>query len=284
MLRNRATQSLTLQPSVGEQPVRIAVGTITQDSNDRVTPAQLLRHFLRGHHIQRGASTEVQTLLIQAAVDHLDRLLVRDVKRSVQQTNIRLQVIRDTALANTLSDTATGALNQVPATLDIAVQHTARRIGKETLNLSITDSLQVARDTSQSTTGTRSTSESVNLTVRLRPDLRTSRLDMRLAVGGVVELVRPDGVVQGLGVPTSLVVVVLRVVECDGGDGVDFGTEETQQVDLALRLGVRHVDDQLVALGAADVGESDSGVSCRAFHHRTAGLQESLSLRILDDE
>lgn len=46
---------------------------------------------------------------------------------------------------------------------------------------------------------------------------------MGAAVGRVVELVGPDGVIEALGVASSLVVVVLGVVERHGRDGVHFG-------------------------------------------------------------
>ena len=104
---------------------------------------------------------------------------------------------------------------------------------------------------------------------------------MRLAVGGVVELVCPDGVVERLGVAFGLVVVVVWVLEGDGGDGADVGSQQAQQVDLALRLCVGHVDDQVVALGAADVGETDAGVASGAFNDGSAGLEETALLCVL---
>lgn len=81
-----------------------------------------------------------------------------------------------------------------------------------------------------------------------------------------------------------LVVVVLRVVERHRGDRVDLRAQKTQQINLALRLGVGHVDNEIVALGAADVGKANSRVTGRALDDGTAGLQESLFLRILDNE
>lgn len=81
-----------------------------------------------------------------------------------------------------------------------------------------------------------------------------------------------------------LVVVVLWVVESDCWNRVHLGAEETQKVNLALRLCVGHVDDQLVALGPADVRETNSGISCCSLHNCTARLQKTPLLRILDDE
>lgn len=81
-----------------------------------------------------------------------------------------------------------------------------------------------------------------------------------------------------------LVVVVLWVVKSDCWNRVHLRTEETQKVNLALRLCVGHVDDQLVALGPADVCETNSGISCGPLHNCTARLQKTPLLRILDDE
>lgn len=50
-------------------------------------------------------------------------------------------------------------------------------------------------------------------------------MDMRGSVGGIIELIGPDCVVEGLGVAAGLVVVVLGVVECDGCGGVSGGRE-----------------------------------------------------------
>lgn len=59
-----------------------------------------------------------------------------------------------------------------------------------------------------------------------------------------------------------LVVVVLWIVERDSRDGVDFCAEKSEEVDLALRLRIWHVDHELVAFGTADVCEANTGVSC----------------------
>ena len=79
-------------------------------------------------------------------------------------------------------------------------------------------------------------------------------------------------------------VVVLWVLESDGGHRADVGAEQAQQVDLALRLGVGHVDDEVVALGAADVGEAYARVARGALDDGAAGLEEAGFLGVLDDE
>jgi hypothetical protein len=72
--------------------------------------------------------------------------------------------------------------------------------------------------------------------------------------------------------PPRLVVVVLRVVKRHCGDWVHFRTQQSQKINLALRLRVRHVDDKLIPLGPADVGESNTRVARCSFNDGAAGL------------
>lgn len=127
------------------------------------------------------------------------------------------------SIKHTFSDGTATTLNKRAAALDVRVEDTARRIGQEDLGLAVALLLQEPGNSSQGTSSTGRAGESVNLTVQLLPDLRSSGLDMGAAVGRVVELVGPDGVLEALGVASSLVVVVLGVVECHGRDGVHFG-------------------------------------------------------------
>ncbi len=165
------------------------------------------------------------------------------------------------------------------------MQHAAWRVSKPALHAPFALLLQVARGARQRASGAGSGDEAIELAaVGLLPDLRAGRLDVRLAVGGVVELVGPDGVVEALGVPLGLVVVVLRVVERDGGHRVNLGAEHAEEVNLLLRLRVGHVDDTLVPLGAANVREADARVAGGALDDGAAGLDQPLLLGVLHDE
>lgn len=124
---------------------------------------------------------------------------------------------------HTLGDRRTATLDKGAARLDIAVQNTTGRIGQKDLCLSVRLLLQEPSNSSKGTTSAGGASETIDLTLQLLPDLGSSGLDMGLTVGGVVELVGPDGVVEGFGVAGGLVVVVLGVVECHGGDWVHLG-------------------------------------------------------------
>jgi hypothetical protein len=50
-----------------------------------------------------------------------------------------------------------------------------------------------------------------------------------------------------------------------------------------LRLCVRHVDDEVVALGTADVGEANAGVARGSFYYCSAGFEKTAVLGILND-
>ena len=106
------------------------------------------------------------------------------------------------------------------------MEHTSGRVCKEALDTAVADGLQVAGDASNGASGATGTGKSIDVAARLVPNLGTSRLDMRTAVGNVVKLVRPDGIVEALGVSLGLVVVVLGVVKGDSGHRIDLGSEE----------------------------------------------------------
>ena len=103
------------------------------------------------------------------------------------------------------------------AVLNQFVKYTSGRVRQPSLDSSITLLLQVPRDTCQCSARTCCADECVEISAPgLFPDLRTSGGDVSASVGRVVELVCPDGIVERFSVSRGLVVVVLRVVECDG--------------------------------------------------------------------
>jgi hypothetical protein len=48
-------------------------------------------------------------------------------------------------------------------------------------------------------------------------------------------------------------------------------------------LCVGHVDDKVVALGAADVGEANAGIAGGSFDYGPTGLEKAAVLGVLDD-
>ncbi|KAJ0162558.1 hypothetical protein CTA2_4379, partial [Colletotrichum tanaceti] len=283
MLGYRAQELLLGEPLAGEQPVGVAVGAVAQDGDDGVALADLLGDLLGGDDVEGRAGAQIQALLVEAAVDHLDALLVGDGQRAVDEADVGLEVVRDAALADALGDAGPRALDELAAGRDVRVQHAAGRVGEERLDAAAADVLEVPRDAGERARGARGAGEGVDAAARLLPDLGPRGLDVGAAVGRVVELVRPDGVVEPLGVAPRLVVVVVRVLERHGGHGVDLGAQQPQQVDLALGLRVGHVDDELVALGAAHVREADARVAGGALDDGAAGLEEPALLGVLDD-
>ena len=164
------------------------------------------------------------------------------------------------------------------------MQHGAWWIGQEALDPPVALLLQIPRYACERASRTRGTGEGVDFATCLVPDLGTSSLDMRLSVGHVVELVRPDGVLKPVRVSLRLVVVVLWVVKRYRRYWVYLCTEQSQQVDLSLRLCVWHVDYQSISFGTADVCETNASVSGCALDDGAARLQETLALGVLDDE
>lgn len=273
MLGNGVEQLLLLEPFPREEAVCVSVGAVAQNGDDSVARTHLFCNLLRSGYIEGTGSSKVQTFFVQAAVNHVDAVSVGNVDRVVEQVDIGLQVVGDAALANSLCDTAALSLTQLAAGLDVAVKNTAWGIGNDALDAAVADGLEVSRDAGNGTSSTAGASKGIDVTTSLIPDLGAGGLDVGAAIGDVVELISPDSVVEALGVAASLVVVVLWVLKGDGRHGVDFGTEQSQEVNLALRLSVGHVDDQLVAPVATHVGKTDTSVASSALDDSTSRLQ-----------
>lgn len=59
---------------------------------------------------------------------------------------------------------------------------------------------------------------------------------MRLGIRCVVKLIRPNRVVESLGVISSEVVIIFWIVVRDRRDWVNFRAEHTEEVNLLLTL------------------------------------------------
>lgn len=233
MFRDGLPQVLTLQPFVTEQTVGIAIGTVTKHGHDGVVGTEFLRHLFRSHDVEGAAGTEVQALLVQTPVDHFDALLVRDGQRPVEIFDFVRQVVRHAPLTDALGYAAAGPLLELSSRGYIGVEDRARWIGKEAFHAAVADILEIASHARQCATCACRAGKCVDFAVGLRPDFRPGCLDMCPSVGGVVELVGPHGAVfgvfllQSFCVSLGLPVVVFRVLPRDGGDRVDFSTEES---------------------------------------------------------
>lgn len=103
MLRECVRKTLGLDPLLAEQTRLVAVGAVAQDRDNVLAGAQLLGHLDRGHHVQGRRGADVDTFLVQESVNHLERLGIGDLQRVVNQLDVGLQVLGDTALTNTYS-------------------------------------------------------------------------------------------------------------------------------------------------------------------------------------
>ena len=153
------------------------------------------------------------------------------------------------------------------------MQDATRRVRQPHLRLATALLLQIPPDARERAASTSSSNERINSAGRLCPNLRARGPVMRVRIGGVVELVRPDRAWQRAGKVARLVVVVPRVVVRHGGNRSYVGTEHSQKVDLLLTLRVWHVDHAGVAFGTADVRQADTRVARCAFHDCSAWLE-----------
>ena len=153
------------------------------------------------------------------------------------------------------------------------MQDAARRVRQPHLRPPAAPLLQIPPHARERAARARRGDERIDSATRLRPNLGARRAVVRVRVGGVVELVRPDGAARRARVVPRLVVVVARVVVGHRGHGPHVGAEHAQQVDLLLALRVWHVDHAGVPLCAADVRQADARVARRAFHDCAAGLE-----------
>lgn len=186
-------------------------------------------------------------------------------------------------MADAFGDAGPAPVAELAAADDVRVQDAAGRVGQVGLHTAVGDRFEVSRDAAEGSRRAGGAGEGVDPAGGLVPDLRAGGFEVGAPVGHVVELVGPDGVGDGGGVAAGLVVVVVRMVVGDGGDRVDGRAQEPEQVDLALGLRVWHVDDEIVAPGAADVREPDAGVARRAFDDGAAGAEVALLFGIPDD-
>lgn len=282
MVGDMRDETLRFEPHSREQTSLVSVSTVTENSNDGAALSFSLRELDSGPDVERGGRTNVETFLVKKSVDHVNGGRVGHVDSARQEREIGGEVVGDSTLSDTLGDRA------VTFSLDLTIlnqieQHTSRRVRQPSLNTSVTLLSQIPSHTGKGTTSTGRANESIELAaIGLFPDFRTGRDDVGISVGDIIKLVSPDGVLKGSSVSGSLVVVVLRVVKSDGRDRPDVGTQHPQQVNLLLRLSVRHVDDTLVSLGPADMSKTYPSVTSGTLNNSATRSDETLLLGVLD--
>lgn len=198
--------------------------------------------------------------------------------------NVILHVVRDTTLPDALGDTRTGSFIERAATLDVAVENGSGRIGEIRLHPSVALLLQDSRDTGPGATSPCRTGEPINLALRLLPDFRPRGLDVGTPIGRIVKLVRPDCILETLRVTLRLPIIIVGIIESDGRYRIDFRAQHAKEINFFLGLRVGHVNHALVPPRPTDVSQTYSRIARRPFHHRTARLDQSPLLSVLDDE
>ena len=154
---------------------------------------------------------------------------------------------------STFSDRAPRPLIQLTPADHVAVQDAAGRVREPHLRPAAAHLLQVPPDARKRAAGPGRRDERVDGAPRLRPNFGARRAVMRVRVGRVVELIRPDRAGRRARVVPRLVVVVPRVVVRHRRHGAYVRAQHAQEIDLLLALRVRHVDHAVVAPRAADV-------------------------------
>ena len=153
--------------------------------------------------------------------------------------------------------------------------------------------MQELANTSQGAARTRRADKSVKHAVCLLPNLRTGRTIVRIRIGGIIELVGPNRVGDAFCIVPRLVVIVLRVLVRDCGNGVYLRAQHAQEIYLLLTLAISlrfanpmhrgghdhkthlsiwHEDDAFISLGSAHMRETYTGVSGSPFDNSASWL------------
>src|SRR5690606_25985269 len=200
-----------------------------------------------------------------------DGFVIRDLPGVVDHDT--LEVLRDAALSDALGYGAAFGLELARGV--VTVKCRPRRVCEANLNV-LALGLEANGDATQRSPGTDGAAEAIHLSARLFPDFLGRCLDVSLAVGNIVELVRPDraiglGFREGFGKTCGVLHVVVRIPVWDRGHFHQGGAEQAQRVFLLLRLGLRNDDHRPEAHGGADYRQADARIARRAFHDRPAG-------------
>ena len=205
-------------------------------------------------------------------VEHLNkRLLVGDLVEHVGAE--ALEIGGDPALPDALGDRGALGLG-----LAVAVEREEARshgIGERDLDAL---GLKEGPDAGNGSAGPDGAGEAGHGAAGLLPDFRPRRVDVGLAVGGVVELVGPDraraaAAGERLGEAPRVADVVVGILVGGGGDLDELGSGEAEHVLLLLALGLGDDDHGPEPHRGADEGESDAGVSGGPLDDGPAGAQ-----------
>jgi hypothetical protein len=106
---------------------------------------------------------------------------------------------------------------------------------------------------------------------------------MSVAIGGVVELIGPDGVRQLGGQAPGHFLILVGIAVGHRGHLAQLRSQCLDNLVLLGGLVVRHDDDAAISARVAHVGKPDTGVARGPLDHRPAGLQHAPPLGIQHD-
>src|SRR6185312_686486 len=229
--------------------------------------------------IDAARAAEEEAFLAQQAVHVADRFRILDMHCIIGGRV--LHVRRDATDTDAFRDRARARRLQRAIAHEL-IETAAGRIGQHAAD-GAPPRLQVPGDAGEGAAGARGDDEGVQAARGLLPDLRSGRLDMCLPVGGVVELIGPDGARQARSQPLRHFLVLVGIAVGDRRHLVDFGAEHFEQPVFLRRLVVRHHDDTTIAARVADVGEAYPGVARRTLDDDAAGDELAAVLRAEHD-
>lgn len=135
-------------------------------------------------------------------------------------------------MANSLGYGATLAGAEFPARLDVGMEDGAGGVCEPAFGCAVRDFFEVTGDASEGTACAGGADKAVDAARELGPDFGSRGFDVCETVGGVVELVGPDGVGDACSMRGGLVVVVFGVLEGDyvgGGVGGELLIRRQQE-------------------------------------------------------
>src|SRR5579875_433398 len=272
-------ESLLDEPFGIEKPRLILRAAVTEHRDDHVSGAELARDAHGGGDVDATRAAEEEALLVKQAVHVADGIRILDVHGVIER---RIREVRgDAADADALRDGAAASRLQ-HTVADEFIETAAGRV-REHAPHRLAARFQILGDARDGSTRACRRDERIDAPVRLLPNLRSRRLDVRAAVRDVVELVGPDRVAERGGDALRDLLVLVRIAVRDRGDLVQLGAQHLEQAILLGGLIVGHHDDAAIAARAAHVSEPDAGIAGGALNDDAAGPQLAAPFGILDD-
>ena len=165
---------------------------------------------------------------------------------------------------------------------EVIVQRRTVRIGECDGNV-LVEFLEAHPDPGDRPAGSGGAGKPVDPPFELFPQFLRRGLDMRLAVGGIVELAGPDRPVDFLSHPARDMLEMVAIGIFGGRHGDQFRAQCADGLHLFLRLVVGHHDDRAIAKRIRDQRNADPGVAGRALDHRASCLELAPRFGITND-